>query len=432
MLINRRAAMTALFGAGLVGLRSLATGLPASFLLNPRRAIADGNCFSADKAQFLIMNANASGDPISCNTPGTYVDPMIMHPKGPTMTPTSLSLRGQQYVAAQPWSKLAQPILDRTCFFHHTTLTPVHGDQPNVMALMGAVKNNEMLASLVAKNLAPCLGTIQAEPVNIDGDPGSEYLKFEGRPLPIVSPTGLRDLLVDPAGPLTNLEKIRDADLKRLSDLAARDGTTAHKKFLDRFAISQQQARSISQDILGELHNIDKDPNADVTTAVLLVRMKVSPVVSIHLPFGGDNHGDPALAGESSDLNASLAALQVMFTKLATAGLQDKVTFLSLNVFGRTMVGEGNGRDHNQNHHCAVIVGKGIAGGVIGGVAPKDGDYGATAIASQTGASAASGDIPFEETLGALGKTLGAAMGLDPTVLDAQIQTGKIVTAALA
>ena len=37
---RRQTLMSALFGAGYVGLRALATGLPASFLLNPRRALA--------------------------------------------------------------------------------------------------------------------------------------------------------------------------------------------------------------------------------------------------------------------------------------------------------------------------------------------------------------------------------------------------------
>ena len=268
--------------------------------------------------------------------------------------------------------------------------------------------------------------------MNISGDPGSEYLSFEGRPLPIMSPVGLRDLLVDPAGPLTSLEKIRDNDMKRLSDLARRDGTTAHKKFLDRYAISQQQARSISQDILGELAGIDKDPYADITAAVLMIRMKVAPVVSIHLPFGGDNHIDANLAGESADLVSSLGALRVMFQKLATAGLADKVTFLSLNVFGRTMVGDSNGRDHNLNHSCAVMIGKGIRGGVVGGVAPKDGDYGATAIDARTGVGSPSGDIAFEQTLGSLGKTLGVAVGAAPAGLETQILSGKVVQAALA
>ena len=39
-LTRRRLLMNSLFGAGLLGLRSLATGIPISILANPRRALA--------------------------------------------------------------------------------------------------------------------------------------------------------------------------------------------------------------------------------------------------------------------------------------------------------------------------------------------------------------------------------------------------------
>ena len=42
MLSRRDAVLRLLFGAGLVGLRSLASGIPASILLDPRRAMAAG------------------------------------------------------------------------------------------------------------------------------------------------------------------------------------------------------------------------------------------------------------------------------------------------------------------------------------------------------------------------------------------------------
>jgi hypothetical protein len=58
-------------------------------------------------------------------------------------------------------------------------------------------------------------------------------------------------------------------------------------------------------------------------------------------------------------------------------------------------------------------------------------DYGAMAINSTTGAADAAGDIRFEQSLGAVGKTIGAAVGLTDDVLGDQITTGKVVQAAL-
>ena len=39
--------------------------------------------------------------------------------------------------------------------------------------------------------------------------------------------------------------------------------------------------------------------------------------------------------------------------------------------------------------------------------------------------------MAFADTLGAVGKTLGAAVGVNQSVLDSQITQGKVVTAAL-
>ena len=47
--------LSSLFGAGAIGLRALATGLPASFLLNPRRALANGPCPTGANPQFVIL-----------------------------------------------------------------------------------------------------------------------------------------------------------------------------------------------------------------------------------------------------------------------------------------------------------------------------------------------------------------------------------------
>ena len=90
-LSRRDALMSTLFGASYVGLRALATGLPAAFLLNPRKALADvpeAGCAAASKAQFIIMNTSGQGDPINASVPGTYSDPKIVHSSDPTMAAT--------------------------------------------------------------------------------------------------------------------------------------------------------------------------------------------------------------------------------------------------------------------------------------------------------------------------------------------------------
>jgi len=169
MISRRHALMSTLFGAGYVGLRALATGLPAAFLIDPRRALAANpapSCAAKDKAQFIIMNTSGNGDPINASVPGTYDDAKIVHSADPGMAPTSLTISGQQYTAATPWASL-QPWLDRTVFWHLMTNTPVHPKEPDVLRLMGGLQYNEMLPSFMAKNLQSCLGTLQGQPISV-------------------------------------------------------------------------------------------------------------------------------------------------------------------------------------------------------------------------------------------------------------------------
>ena len=103
-----------------------------------------------------------------------------------------------------------------------------------------------------------------------------------------------------------------------------------------------------------------------------------------------------------------------------------------MNVFGRTLVqNRSGGRDHLANHHVTVMIGKNIKPGVVGGLVPKGNDFTALAIDSRTGQGLAAADIPFEETLGAVGKTLGTALGVPAETLDANIAGGKVVASAI-
>src|SRR5262245_21738845 len=119
MIARRDALLFLLFGAGYVGLRSLATGHPASFLLNPRKALArrEGACRS-ESAQFVVMSTSGDGDSINTSVPGTYEDPTIVHAKDPAMAPAPLVIRGRSHTAAAPWATLPARALDRTVFWH--------------------------------------------------------------------------------------------------------------------------------------------------------------------------------------------------------------------------------------------------------------------------------------------------------------------------
>lgn len=431
---RRKALLTGLFGAGAVGLRALATGVPAWLWAHPATTRADPRvCPGADPlaAQYLILVTSQDGDPLNANVPGTYIHPDIFHPPDFRMQPQPMNLGGRTYTAARAWATLDPSILARTCFFHHGTYTINHGNHPKVLQLMGAVRRQEMLISMLAKNLAPCLGTIQSEPAVIS----SNLVTYEGRVLPVLSPPDLAALLKGPQSPISNLRRLRDDSMDKLNALFKKEGTAAQRAILDSHAVSQQQARELSSLLLDSLSSVSGTSRNDLNiTAAVLLKMNVTPVVTMSYSWGGDNHSDPNLTMETNETVASITAISNLMSRLREFGLQDRVTFLAQNVFGRTLsskVRAPTGRDHHGNHHCSVIIGARIRGSVVGGLEPEGIEYQAQAISSQSGQGGAGGDIPFSDTLGACGKTVGAAVGVNTDVLNAQITQGKVVTAAL-
>ncbi len=432
---SRRAALAqTLLGAGAVTLRALATGLPVSFLLDPARALAGEQvCGDLAKAQFIIFNTSGKGDPINANVPGCYENAGIVHSSDPAMAPTSFSLGGRSVTAAKPWSMLPAAALARTGFWHLMTNTPVHPKEPEVLHLNGAIRPSEMLPSLLAKHLAACLGTLQTQPITVGASSPSEGLSASGAALPIIPPLALKATLLAPGGALGNLTALRAQTLTAMNDVYKTVATRAQRAYLDSLMTSQAQVKGIHQDLLQALDSIsDNGVDSQLTAALTLIQMNVSPLVAIHLPFGGDNHHDEGLGDETNETVSGVASISTLMNKLDAAGLADKVSFVSLNVFGRTLgAASANGRQHNPNHQVSITIGKPFRAGVFGGVTEVDGDFGALPIDSATGQGKPGADISALETLASFGKTLLTAVGVQPDVVNTAIPSGKVVSAGL-
>ena len=98
---------------------------------------------------------------------------------------------------------------------------------------MGKTANNEMLPSIYAKHLAPCLGTVLTEPVAVGAGGNSlEQLSFSGRPLSAISPLQLKELLSgNKNNPLVKLRSLRDQTLNDLNSLLKEGGNKAQLAF---------------------------------------------------------------------------------------------------------------------------------------------------------------------------------------------------------
>ncbi len=435
---RRNLLLSTLFGGGMLGLRALATGLPLGLLAAPRiaRAAPPEECAGVDP-QFLILMTSNSGDPLNANVPGCYGPGLdeLYHPPGASMAESNVVLGGKTYRGAKPWADLSAPLRDRACFFHHGTYTNAHGDAPKVNKLMGGVRRQEMMVSLFSQTLAPCMETVQTQPVVIS----QNLISSAGQVLPVLNPVALRSVLTGPKSPLDKLRQQRDTDLDRLNALFKESGRSADRAMLDKYALSQQQVRSIREDLLSDLAGVTGSTRNDLNIAAsVLCKMKVSPVVVMRYSWGGDNHNDTDLAGEARETVASAQALNELYDRLVTYGLQDQVTFAMQNVFGRTLhqashSGDRHGRNHNASHHASVFIGKGFKGSVVGGVKlnTKGNDFIARGIDSATGSANDGGDIAYDATLASAGTTLGRALGVPLAVLEENIPTGKPVAAAL-
>jgi len=444
---RRQALLAGLFGAGGLGWRAIATGLPAWFISRPGRAGAQElECAlsAKDRAQFLVVSASSAGDPHSCNVPGTYDNPEIIHPTQAEFAPTPITLGDKQVTGAQIWSTLTPAVLGRANFFHHITSGLVHGDHPKVMRLVGKTSGGEMWPSVYAKHLHGCLGTVQPEPVAVGANGALEFISFTGRTLPMVSPTQLKQLLTgSKTDPVVKLRKLRDQTLDQLNATFKAGATPAQVTFLDAMANSQLRVRELAESLATTLTAIKNNTVAgQALAAAALFAAKVTPVVTLHIPFGGDNHTDADLYDEWYDhadkggKSTGVPGVQAVMDALAALGLQDQATFATMNVFGRDLSGTAKvdsrgGRDHFGNHSVMLMIGKNVNPGVTGGTTIISGKvFGASDIDSQTGASLASGgDVPRADTHVAAAKTLGVALGIDPALLDPDFTDGGSVKA---
>ncbi len=435
---------TALLGCGGLALRSLATGLSSEFLTE-RVAHAE----PSGTPTFLILATDQSGDPLNVGAPGSLADAGLRarydaaHPA--EVRSTKLSLGGGVYDAAAPWGALPPALLSRLGFVHHRTSAETHPEHPKVMrvfdAMRGATGNGvEMLPSAIAAELAASLGTIQREPMVL----GEERVTYESRFVEQLSPMELKGLFGGAPGALSGFAKLRDKTLDAVYADVKASGTKAQRAYLDRTVASRAQAAELGDKLAVDLGVIPvTDPKAvsglvddypldaidQVLTAVTLVKYKVSPVVTIHLPFGGDNHHDVDFAQESLELQGGVRIMQLVWEKLAEAGLEGVTTFAMLNTFGRTLDTSG-GRAHNSGHHVMPMFGPKIRAGVAG--APQRGarDWEAAAFSSTTGRADGSGDVTSEKSFAAAARTLMRACGVPAERVDVRLP-GATVTSLL-
>lgn len=423
------------FGGARLALVAAATGVPVSFLAHRTMARAD------DAAPtFTIFHTSSRGEPVNVNAPGSYVEGAHNNP-APSLAPTAVGLGEHSVTGAAPWAALPVALRDRLQFFHHASYTNAHTEYPKALECFGAVRSAEgngaeSLPSAIAQECAMALDTIQVEPVDLRR--GHRAVRFLGNPIPQTSPSAIQELFGGSGGALDDLGALRDQHLDQLHASLREDGTAAERRFLDRYALGRTQAKQMGSELGSLLSAIppgDDGPVAQAIAAVAMMKLNLSPVILLHFGFGGDNHKDSDLTEEELETGPGIAAIGTLWEELVAAGLQDRATFATFDVFGRTLVRNSRGgRDHQANHHVMAMFGPRVRPGVVGGVHKvRDGNrpFSARPIDAVTGEATPDGDVGLEDSLTAAAATLAAAVGLAPERIATRVAGGTIVTGAL-
>lgn len=441
---TRRQALESFVRASMgLALRSLVTGIAPAVWLNPGRALAaEGDDSTLAPPKFVIYSTSGNGDPINCNVPGTYDSPLVVHAQDPSMAATPIVQNGISRVGAQVWAGLPAGMLDKMAFFHHATYTIIHTEVSNVMRLQGAVNHNNMLPCALASTLGTSMGTIVAQPLCLYGDLNAALVD-DGIPLPMHPPSSLRNVIGVPQGVLgsKSMMQMRDKSLDALNAWGKSRGKEFQNKFIDQYALSQNEARTVQEKLGNTLDNIKDDGiGSQINLAIALFRLNMTPVVAVSIPFGGDNHydglgGAQFTAAEVPQHKSGVAILASMYKQIGDAGLADKTSFLLTNVFGRNMseaAGAKNGRGHNDGHAVSLMYGPNIKGGVVGGAAVPNGgnEFRAMPISSRTGAGDINGDIAYSDTLASMGKTFAASVGGKTGGVN--FRAGKVLSSLIA
>ncbi len=424
------------FGGSRLALVAAATGVPVSFLAHRTMARAQQDACPT----FTIMHTSSRGEPVNVNAPGSYVTDAQNNP-APALAGTSMMLGDETVTGAAPWAALPSALRSRLQFFHHASYTNAHIEYPKALECFGAVRNPagngvESLPSALAQECASELDTIQVEPVDLRR--GHRAVSFEGNPIPQTPPSAIQELFGGTPGSLESLAELRDQHLDQLHATLVADGTAAERRFLDRYALGRAQAQQMGDQLGSLLAGIspgDDGPIAQAIAAVAMMKLNLSPVILLHFGFGGDNHKDEDLSEEALETVPAIEAIGRLWEELVGAGLEDRATFATFDVFGRTLVRNSRGgRDHQANHHVMAMFGPRLRPGVVGGVhkvSNGNRPFSARPIDAATGEAAEDGDVGVADGLTAAAATLAAAVGLASDRIETRVQGGTVVTGAL-
>ncbi|MEO1171750.1 MAG: hypothetical protein AAFX94_06820 [Myxococcota bacterium] len=432
-----------------LSLRSAITGLSVPFLMNREVRASEGN------GKIMILASSAAGEGANVNGPGTYEagEDRFQHPRvgeadgedifaqtvngmtlgvGDLENSAQMMLGSQTVRMARAYTSLLPETLEHLAWFQHRTSVGIHPQYPSVLKNQGMVRGpdgrgSEEIPAALAQETEGFLATT----TNIPFVMGGGNLTHEGAPIARYSPTQAKTLAAsvgNAIGGTENFGKLYEYFIDRTYADVKANGTAKQKRYLDRHASSRGQAREFGEGLADLLAGITDDTvESQLRAAVAVAKLKLAPVIVTDFKFTGDNHSDSVLSEEVNYTLSMIKSIDTYWKEATTMGVLDDVVFATLTVFGRdTMRGTKGGRGHNGSMCSGLILGRGINGGVVGGIDPAFRNGGVTGINSQNG-STSNPDIAPLETLNAYYKTLMRLAGVPSDRRDVRIPDGKDV-----
>ncbi|MEL6182580.1 MAG: hypothetical protein AAFS10_26725, partial [Myxococcota bacterium] len=391
MKLNRRQFNIRGFKAALgLSLGSAITGLPLGFLL--RRDIQAAEL----PHKFLILSMSGDGEPMNVNGPGAWGSELastIRHPSsnisagiasseinGTLYTAADIAnsaplmLGDQRVEAARCYQALPEGFLRNLSYNLYNSGVQAHPEFKRVITVHGHIVGQDntgvsTLASAIAEEMGPLLGTSTALPFVISGN-----FTHKGVPITPYAPLVLKETMLSRGnvlGGARNFGHAYDHLMNRVYSDVRSGGNPTHRAFLDRYANSRADATMLGDQLTALLEDVQGNSEADAFKAALaLIKIRFAPVIVVKHDYGRDNHADENLEREASATLNMMQALNVYWDKAGELGLRDEVVYATLDVFGRNPGGvdSSGGRGHFGVFTAGMIHGSHITGGLVGGI----------------------------------------------------------------
>lgn len=419
------------FGAS-VG--SLLTGLPPAFLasgyayaeaLDPNRKVA-------------IIAQSGSGEGVNGCGPGSFDSPDFIHPGasssdltkeigGTTYTSEDLS-ETTTYLNGVRIARIFECLggmQDDMAFFHHRTQFGIHPQFPLAQKAGGAIRGfigrgEEELASAIAQENYSALGCLLEKPIVLSGS-----ATYNGSPLNTYKPTLMKELVsssINAQVPSDMFGAARNYLIDKAYREVKRSGNPNQQRFLDEYAISQEQANEVASRLYSEVVDISDDSLASqMKMAAIIAKLRLAPAVVVDYRFTGDNHNPEGLSFEAEDTLNMMAAYREFYDFAQNTGVWGDCLYATLTVFGRSMNERGNGRGHNGSLCTGLLFGQHLCRKVVGGIDPNNPGGVSLPFNGQTG-SLENPNVSVEDSFACYVKSVMKATGISNERLEQRVR----------